>query len=60
MALERGGGLRVGLEDYATGPSNIEQIERAMELINQVGRQIINGPEAIEYLDIPYPASQPV
>jgi len=59
MALERGGGLRVGLEDYATGPSNIEQIERAMELINQVGRQVINGPEAIEYLDISFPASQP-
>jgi len=31
-----------------------------MELINQVGRQVINGPEAIEYLDIPFPASQPV
>ena len=60
MALERGGGLRVGLEDYATGPSNVEQIERAKELIDVVGRQIINGPEAIEYLDIPFPASQPV
>ena len=60
MALERGGGLRVGLEDYATGPSNIEQIERAMELINKVGRQVINGPEAIEYLDIPFSMSQPI
>ena len=60
IALERGGGLRVGLEDYATGPSNVEQIERAKELIDKVGRQIINGPEAIEYLDIPFPTSQPV
>ena len=60
MALERGGGLRIGLEDYATGPSNVEQIERAKKLIDKVGRQIINGPEAIEYLDIPFPASQPV
>ena len=60
MALERGGGLRVGLEDNATGPSNIEQIERAMELINKVGRQVINGPEAIEYLDIPFSMSQPI
>ena len=59
MALERGGGLRVGLEDYATGPSNVEQIERAKDLVAAVGRQIINGPEAIEYLDIPFPATRP-
>ena len=59
MALERGGGLRVGLEDYTTGPSNVEQIERAKELVAAVGRQIINGPEAIEYLDIPFPATRP-
>jgi uncharacterized protein (DUF849 family) len=60
MALERGGSLRVGLEDYPTGPRNVEQIERAKELVAAVGRQIINGPEAIEYLDIPFPASRPV
>ena len=59
MALERGGGLRIGLEDYATGPSNVEQIERAKDLVAAVGRQIINGPEAIEYLDIPFPATRP-
>jgi uncharacterized protein (DUF849 family) len=59
MALERGGSLRVGLEDDVTGPSNVEQIERAKELVNSVGRRIINGPEAIEYLDIPFPATRP-
>ena len=59
MALERGGGLRIGLEDYTTGPSNLEQIERAKELIAEVGRDIIAGPEAIEYLDIPFPATRP-
>ena len=60
MALERGGGLRIGLKAYTTGSSNLEQIERAKELVAAVGRQIISGPEAIEYLDIPFPASQPV
>ena len=59
MALERGGSLRVGLEDDTTGPSNVEQIERAKELVDAVGRRIINGPEAIEYLDIPFPATRP-
>ena len=60
MALERGGSLRVGLEDDTTGPSNVEQIKRAKELVASVGRRIINGPAAIEYLDIPFPASRPV
>lgn len=58
MALERGGSLRVGLEDDTTGPSNVEQITRAKELVASVGRRIINGPEAIEYLDIPFPATR--
>jgi uncharacterized protein (DUF849 family) len=59
MALERGGSLRVGIEDDVTGPSNVEQIERAKKLVASVGRRIINGPEAIEYLDIPFPATRP-
>jgi uncharacterized protein (DUF849 family) len=54
MALERGGSFRVGLEDWGTGPSNLEQIERAKEIINAVGRPIVTGADAIEYLDIPY------
>jgi uncharacterized protein (DUF849 family) len=52
MALERGGSLRVGLEDYTTGPSNLEQLDRAKELVASVGRRIIHGQEAVEYLDI--------
>jgi uncharacterized protein (DUF849 family) len=59
MALERGGSFRVGLEDWATGPSNLEQMERAKELINKVGRPIVTGAEAIKYLDIPFPATRP-
>jgi uncharacterized protein (DUF849 family) len=59
MALERGGSLRVGLEDDTTGPSNVEQVGRAKELVAAVGRRVINGPEAIKFLDIPFPATNP-
>jgi len=59
MALERGGSFRVGLEDWGTGPSNLDQIQRAKELINAVGRPIVTGAEAIEYLDIPFAATRP-
>jgi 3-keto-5-aminohexanoate cleavage enzyme len=59
MALERGGSFRVGLEDWGRGPSNLEQLDRAKEMINKVGRPIVSGAEAIEYLDIPFPATRP-
>jgi len=59
LTLERGGSLRVGIEDYTAGPRNVEQIERAKELVATVGRRFINGLEAIEYLDIPFPATRP-
>jgi uncharacterized protein (DUF849 family) len=59
MALERGGSFRVGLEDWGTGPSNVEQLERAKEMINKVGRPIVSGAGAIKYLDIPFPATRP-
>jgi uncharacterized protein (DUF849 family) len=59
MALELGGSFRVGLEDWGTGPSNVEQMKRAKELINEVGRPIVTGAEAIKYLDIPFPSTRP-
>ena len=59
MALERGGSFRVGLEDWGTGPSNLDQIARAKEIINSVGRPIVTGAEAIKYLDIPFKATRP-
>lgn len=59
MALERGGSFRVGLEDCGTGPSNLDQIKRAKELIAAVGRPVVTGAEAIEYLDIAFPATRP-
>ena len=59
MALERGGSFRVGLEDWANGTSNLQQIERAKEIINAVGRPIATGADAIKYLDIPFAATRP-
>ena len=42
LALERGGHLRVGIEDYvgAGQPTNVELIERARALCDEVGRPI--------------------
>ena len=59
MALERGGSFRVGIEDWPNGNSNLEQIERAKEIIDSVGRPLVTGAEAINYLDIPYAATRP-
>lgn len=54
MALERGGSFRVGIEDWYNGTSNVEQLKRAKEIIDAVGRPVVTGAEAIKYLDIPY------
>ncbi len=59
MALERGGSFRVGLEDWDSGPSNVDQLNRAKELIDSVGRPVVTGADAIEYLDIAFPATRP-
>jgi 3-keto-5-aminohexanoate cleavage enzyme len=59
LALERGGSFRVGLEDWPNGTSNVEQLKRAKEIINAVGRPIVTGAEAIKYLDIPYTKTRP-
>ena len=42
LALERGGHLRVGLEDYAgpDQPTNLEIIERTVKLCHELGREI--------------------
>jgi uncharacterized protein (DUF849 family) len=58
VALERGGHLRVGLEDYVGGgaPTNAEIVSRAVELCNEVGRPIATPTEAAALLDVPRPA----
>jgi uncharacterized protein (DUF849 family) len=53
-ALERGGHLRVGLEDYAGRgtPTNVELIERAVALCEKHGRAVATCAEAAELLNI--------
>lgn len=54
-ALERGGHLRVGLEDYAgpRQPSNLQLVEEALALCAQVGRPLATAAEAAEILQLP-------
>ena len=59
MALERGGSFCVGLDDWGNGTSNLEQMKRAKEIINAVGRPVVIGAEAIQYLDIPFAEMRP-
>ncbi len=53
MAIERGGHLRVGLEDYSSGPSNVEQVERAVALCLEVGRPVATCEQATGILKLP-------
>jgi uncharacterized protein (DUF849 family) len=55
LALEKGGHLRVGLEDYAGGrtPGNEELVREAVALARQVGRPVATCGEAARVLGIP-------
>ena len=55
LALERGGHLRVGLEDFAGArrPSNGELVREAVELAASVGRPAASCAEAAAILDLP-------
>lgn len=54
-AIERGGHLRVGLEDYGGPgtPSNVELVERAVELCGRKGHTVSSANEAATILGIP-------
>ena len=56
LALERGGHLHVGIEEfYAPGrePSNLELVREAAALAAAVGRPLASPAEAAELLDLP-------
>jgi uncharacterized protein (DUF849 family) len=55
--LERGGHLRVGIEDWDTGPANVEQVSAAVALCAEVGRPIATIAQTEELLTLPH--SQP-
>jgi uncharacterized protein (DUF849 family) len=54
-ALERGGHVRVGLEDYAgpRRPTNVELVGEVVALARQVGRPITTPSQAARLLDLP-------
>jgi 3-keto-5-aminohexanoate cleavage enzyme len=54
-ALERGGHVRVGLEDYAGqgSPSNLELVEQVAALARAVGRPLATPSDAARLLDLP-------
>ena len=60
-ALERGGHLRVGLEDYAGGraPSNRTLVEEAVALCAEVGRPVASPAEAARILNLPSASVRP-
>jgi 3-keto-5-aminohexanoate cleavage enzyme len=55
MTLERGGHVRVGLEDYAGSkqPTNAELVEEVVALARQVGRTVATPEQAREMLGMP-------
>jgi uncharacterized protein (DUF849 family) len=54
-ALERGGHVRVGLEDYAgpAKPANVELVRDVAALAREVGRPVATSADAARLLDLP-------
>jgi 3-keto-5-aminohexanoate cleavage enzyme len=54
-ALERGGHLHIGLEDYMGNdkPTNEELVERAVDLCAEVGRPVASTEQTVEILGLP-------
>ena len=60
LALEAGGHLHVGLEDYGgpRQPTNTELVEAAVALCEEVGRPVASPEQAGALLDLPRRASK--
>jgi len=52
-AVERGGHLRVGIEDWDDGPTNAEQVSEAAALCKEVGRPVATIDETAGTLNLP-------
>lgn len=59
-ALERGGHLRVGIEDWDGGPPNVEQVAAAVALCKEVGRAPATISETESLLELPTRAGKAV
>jgi uncharacterized protein (DUF849 family) len=53
LTLERGGHLRVGLEDFFTAKSNVDEVQRAAALCRDAGRPLATCPETASLLNLP-------
>jgi len=53
LAVERGGHLRVGLEDHFLAKSNADEVRRARALCEELGRPLASCKEAEEILGLP-------
>lgn len=53
LALERGGHLRVGLEDQPDAKSNLAEVEGARALCTKVGRPLATPAQTAAMLDLP-------
>jgi uncharacterized protein (DUF849 family) len=53
LAVERGGHLRVGLEDFFTAKSNVDEVRRARALCEGLGRPLASCTEAERILGLP-------
>ncbi len=53
LTVERGGHLRVGLEDFGSGPSNVEQVQRAVALCEKLGRPVATNTQTRAILGMP-------
>jgi 3-keto-5-aminohexanoate cleavage enzyme len=53
-ALERGGHLRVGIEDWEDGPANVDQVTEAVALARACGRAVASIDDAARLLGLPH------
>jgi uncharacterized protein (DUF849 family) len=53
LALEQGGHIRVGIEDHADAASNVDSVQRAVDLAEKVGRSVATPAEAADLLRLP-------
>jgi hypothetical protein len=60
--VEQGGHLRVGLEDHIGegAPSNLELVQQAVALCNEVGRPVATPTQTIDILGLPARAASAV
>jgi 3-keto-5-aminohexanoate cleavage enzyme len=52
-ALERGGHLRVGIEDWDDGPGNVDQVTAAAKLCSDLGRPVATIAQTEQLLALP-------